>query len=121
MYFSGAQPSDQPESVRLGELIREQVLRRTRQEVPHSVEVLVEETGRQKDGLIRIAAVVLAETDSQKGILIGAGGGMIKEIGIAARRSIEQELATRVHLELSVKVRKRWRADEHLLDRLGIE
>ena len=68
-----------------------------------------------------IEAIILVETESQKGILIGAAGRMIKAIGVAARRAIERELGVRVHLELSVRVRRHWRADEHLLDRLGIE
>ena len=70
---------------------------------------------------MRIEAVLLTETESQKGILIGAGGRMIKAIGIAARRTIERELGTQVHLELSVRVRRHWRADDRVLDRLGIE
>jgi GTPase len=71
--------------------------------------------------LVRIEAVLLVETDSQKGILIGAGGKMIKAIGTAARHAIERALDARVHLELTVRVRRHWRADERLLDRLGIE
>ena len=71
--------------------------------------------------LVLIEAVVLSETESQKGILIGAGGRMVKAIGVAARRAIERELGTKVHLELSVRVRRHWRADERVLDRLGIE
>jgi len=74
-----------------------------------------------RDELARIAAVVLVETESQKGILIGAGGRMIKSVGTAARKAIESELGVHVHLELSVRVRRHWRADERLLDRLGIE
>ena len=70
---------------------------------------------------MRIEAVVLVETESQKGILIGAGGRMIKAIGTAARRAIERELGSHVHLGLSVSVRRHWRADERVLDRLGIE
>jgi GTP-binding protein Era len=119
-YFSAGQRSDQPEPVLLAELVREQVLRRTREEVPHAVEVEVQEI-EHGDELVRIAAVVLVETESQKGILIGAGGGMIRSIGTAARKAIERELRTHVHLELSVRVRRHWRADERLLDRLGIE
>ena len=69
----------------------------------------------------RASAVVLAETESQKGILIGAGGRMIKAIGTAARRAIERDLGEHVHLELSVRVRRHWRADDRVLDRLGIE
>ncbi len=121
LYFSAAQRSDQSPSVRLAELVREQVLRRTREEVPHAVEVEVEEITHPRPDLVRIQAVLLSDTESQKGILIGAGGRMIKSIGVAARRAIERELDTRVHLELSVRVRRHWRADERLLDRLGIE
>ena len=105
----------------LAELVREQVLARTREEIPHAVEVEVEDISHPRPDLARIEAVVLAETESQKGILIGAGGRMIKSIGIAARRAIERELGTRVHLELSVRVRRHWRGDERVLDRLGIE
>jgi GTPase len=121
MYFDAHQRSDQTPSVLLGELVREQVLARTREEVPHAVEVEVAEITRPHDGLVRIEAVVLTETESQKGILIGAHGRMIKAIGTAARRTIERELDSRVHLELSVRVRRHWRADERVLDRLGIE
>jgi GTPase len=118
-YFGPDQRSDQPEHVLLAELIREQVLARTREELPHSVEVVVEGVG---DGdPVRVEAVILAETESQKRILIGAGGQMVKSIGTAARKAIERELAARVHLDLTVRVRRHWRGDEHLLDRLGIE
>jgi GTP-binding protein Era len=119
-YFQPDQRSDLPESVRLAELVREQVLRRTREEVPHAVEVEIESI--EDDGeLVRIHALLLVETESQKRIVIGAGGRMVKEIGTAARRAIEQELGVHVHLELTVRVRRHWRADERLLDRLGIE
>ena len=121
MYFGAQQRSDQSESVVLAELVREQVLARTREEVPHAVEVEIESIEQQQPDLIRLEAVVLVETESQKGILIGAGGRMIKSIGTAARRAIERELGTPVHLALSVRVRRHWRADERLLDRLGIE
>ncbi|HUA03881.1 MAG TPA: GTPase Era [Solirubrobacteraceae bacterium] len=123
-YFEPEQRSDQTESVLLAELVREQVLARTREEVPHSVEVVIESLGEadtSRGELIRIEAVILAETESQKRILIGAGGQMVKSIGIASRRAIERELGTRVHLELRVRVRRHWRADERMLDRLGIE
>ncbi len=120
-YFAPEQYSDQPESVRLAELVREQVLRRTRAEVPHAVEVELESVDDSRADLIRVEAVVLVETESQKGILIGAGGHMIKAIGTAARQAIERELGARVHLGLSVRVRRHWRGDERLLDRLGIE
>jgi GTP-binding protein Era len=120
-YFPAAQHSDQSETVVLAELVRESVLARTREEVPHAVEVEVQEIAHQRPGLVRIEAVVLIETESQKGILIGSGGRMIKSIGVAARHAIERELGTQVHLKLSVRVRRHWRGDERLLDRLGIE
>ena len=120
-YFEPAQFSDQTEDVWLAELVREQVLRRTREEVPHAVEVQIESIRREREDLVRIEAVLLVETESQKGIVIGAGGKMIKAIGMAARRAIERELDVHVHLELKVRVRRHWRTDERLLDRLGIE
>jgi GTP-binding protein Era len=113
--------SDQSSEVLLAELIREQVLNRTREEIPHSVEVAVKEVGKREDGLVTVVAEIWAETESQKGILIGRRGSKIEEIGTAARRSLEVELGAKVHLELQVRVRSRWRRDENLLDRLGIE
>ena len=113
--------SDQPESVLLAELIREQVLRRTFQEVPHAVEVVVEDIDSSRENLIIVQALAWVEADSQKGILIGAQGKMIKAIGTAARRELERHFDMRVHLDLSVHVRRRWRTDDALLDRLGIE
>jgi GTP-binding protein Era len=119
--FGSEDMSDQPESVMLAELIREQILRRTFQEVPHAVEVVVDDIDVSRDDLIRVTALAWVEAESQKGILIGAQGRMIKAIGTAARREIERHLDCRVHLDLSVRVRRHWRADDALLDRLGIE
>ena len=114
--------SDQSSELLLAELIREQVLNRTRQEIPHSVEVSVAELAPpREDGLVVVRAEVWVETESQKGILIGRGGSKIEEIGAGARRSLEAELGARVHLDLTVRVRRHWRRDEGLLDRLGIE
>ena len=113
--------TDLPETVRIAELIREQVLRRARHELPHAVEVEVEEMEERDDGMRLIEARMWAETESQKAILIGAGGTMVRAIGSAARQEIEALLGVRVHLDLSVRVRKGWRGDEALLDRLGIE
>jgi GTP-binding protein Era len=113
--------SDLPSEIHLAELIREQVLRRTRDEVPHAVEVVVESIEPRDDGLIEIHAQVWVESDSQKGILVGKGGRMVREVGTAARKELERELAARVFLDLQVKVRGRWRRDEGLLDRIGIE
>ena len=113
--------TDQPSEVHLAELIREQVLRRTREELPHAVEVALEEISERDDGLIEISAQIWAETESQKAILIGRGGRMIREVGTAARKELERELGRKVFLDLNVRVRERWRRDEGLLDRLGIE
>ena len=118
-YFPPEDHSDQPETVMLAELVREQVLLRTRQEVPHAVEVQVEEIEERENG-VTVRAIMWVETESQKGILIGHHGRMIKSIGVAARKEIERELAEHVHLDLSVRVRRSWRADDALLDRLGI-
>ena len=120
-YFGARQHTDQAPEVVLAELVREQVLARTREELPHAVEVEVAAIDRSRADLVRIEAVILAETESQKGILIGSGGRMVKAVGTAARRAIERELGARVHLELSVRVRRHWRGDERVLDRLGIE
>jgi len=120
--FAAQGACDQPAELLLAELIREAAIRRTFHEVPHAVEVVVEEIERA-DGsrsAVRIRALIWVETSSQKGILIGAGGSMIKAIGTAARKEIEKALGERVHLDLSVRVRRDWRADESLLDRLGI-
>lgn len=119
--FPPEQRSDLPSEVLLAELIREQVLRRTRDELPHDVEVQVSEVAHREDGVVEVHAHVWAETESQKGILIGSAGRKIKEIGTAARGELERELGGQVFLDLQVRVRKRWRRDEGLLDRLGIE
>jgi GTP-binding protein Era len=126
--FPAEESSDQPRDVLMAELVREQVLKRTFQEVPHAVEVVIEDVedrdgvgGGGRDRIIRVRALVWVEAESQKGILIGAGGRMIKAVGTAARRELERELGTRVHLDLSVRVRRGWRGDDALLDRLGIE
>ena len=120
-FFPPEVHSDQAEEVALAELVREQVLRRTHQEVPHAVEVVIEDIEEREDDLTLIRALIWVETESQKGILIGSAGHMIKSIGTAARRELEHRVAGRVHLDLSVRVRRRWRADDGLLDRLGIE
>jgi GTPase len=115
------QHSDQASEVLLAELIREQVLRRTREELPHAVEVEVTDVEERDDEMTDVHAQVWAETDSQKGILIGRGGTKIKEIGSAARKELERELGRKVFLDLTVRVRGKWRRDEGLLDRIGIE
>ena len=113
--------SDLPSDVHLAELIREQALRRTGDEVPHAIEVVVDELERREDGLIAIEAQLWVETKSQKGILIGKGGRMVREIGTAARKELERDLEAHVFLDLQVRVREHWRRDDSLLDRAGIE
>ncbi|MCW2991226.1 MAG: GTP-binding protein Era [Solirubrobacterales bacterium] len=120
-YFPAGERSDQVIEVLLAELIREQALRRTFQEVPHAVEVVIEELDESREDLITIRALAWVETESQKGILIGKGGRMIRTIGTAARKELQRELGRRVHLDLAVRVRRGWRGDERALDRLGIE
>jgi GTP-binding protein Era len=119
--YPAEQRTDLAETVRAAELIREQALLRTREEVPHAVEVEIDELEPKEDGSVVVRALLWTETDSQKGILIGAGGRMVKAIGTAARAQLEAELGRTVHLDLSVRVRRGWRGDEALLDRLGIE
>ena len=119
--FDARAVSDQSRELRLAELVREAVIRRTFHEVPHAVEVVIEDIDESREDLARVRALIWVETDSQKGILIGAGGRMIKAIGTAARRELERDIGRHVHLDLSVRVRRHWRADDSLLDRLGIE
>jgi GTPase len=119
--YQPGEVSDLPERVRIAELIREQVLRRTREEVPHAVEVEVDDLEDRDGELLVVPARIWVESQSQKGILIGRGGRMIKAIGTDARKEIELVAGRRVFLDLSVRVRKGWRRDEALLDRLGIE
>jgi len=120
-YFDSADATDQRIEILLAELIREQVLRRTFQEVPHAVEVEVTAMERREDGLMVVTAAIWVEADSQQGILIGKGGEMVKRIGQSARGEIEQELDEHIHLDLKVKVQKNWRREDRLLDRLGLE
>jgi GTPase len=111
--------TDQTVEERLAELVREQALRRTREEVPHSIAVVIEELDREDD-LTRVYATIVVERDSQKGILIGRGGEMLRAIGTAARAEIEPLLGTRVYLDLRVKVLKEWQRDPKALNRLGL-
>jgi len=118
--FAPDASSDQTRELLFAELIREAVIKRTFQEVPHAVEVVIEEIEYPREGLARVRALIWVESESQKGILIGSQGRMIKAIGTAARRELQRVLEHQVHLDLSVRVRRDWRADDGLLDRLGI-
>lgn len=113
--------SDQPRELLLAELIRGQALIRTRDEIPHSVEVRVTGIEQREDGLWLVDAEIWVESDSQKRILIGKKGFKVGEIGTGARKDIEGELGGKVHLDLQVKVKRKWRRDEDMLDRLGID
>jgi GTP-binding protein Era len=119
--FEAHTRSDQSPQLIAAELIREAAIRRTFHELPHAVEVVVEEIERAHEGMARVRALIWVESDSQKAIVVGARGRMIKAIGSAARGELERELGARVHLDLSVRVRRDWRRDDGLLDRLGIE
>lgn len=119
--FDPEELSDLSPYVHLAELIREQILRRTFQEVPHSVEVVVEEVDTEREGLTVVFAKAWVETESQKGILVGSGGKMIRAIGTAARKELQRDLGTKVHLDLQVRVRRGWRNEDSLLDRLGFD
>jgi GTP-binding protein Era len=110
-YYPGDQITDQTEREIAAELIREQVLRFTREEVPHAVAVVVEEFKERENDVVYIAANIYVERDSQKGILIGKGGRMLRRIGAAARQEIERMVGGRVYLDLWVKVSKNWRRD----------
>jgi GTP-binding protein Era len=114
-YFEREQRTDLPLDVQVAELVREKALALTREEVPHAITVEVEELG---DKLVRASLYV--ETESQKQILVGRGGAMVREIGTRARPEIELVLGRHVFLDLHVKVKPKWRRDEALLERLGI-
>ena len=114
-YFPPEQRTDLTIEDQVAELVREKALQLTKDEVPHAITVEVEELG---DKVVR--AVLYVETDSQKQILVGAGGRMVREIGTRARPEIEALVERKIFLELQVKVKPRWRRDERLLERLGI-
>lgn len=118
LLYPSDEVTDLPIEVRVAELVREQALAAMRQEVPHSVAVVVEDLEEQ-DGLTRVTASIVVERDSQKGIVIGRGGKVLKAIGSGAREQIEALLGTRVFLDLRVKVVKEWQRDPKALQRLG--
>lgn len=120
-YYPGDQVTDQTEREIAAELIREQVLRYTRQEVPHAVAIVVEEFKERENGVIYVAANIFVERNSQKGIIIGRQGQMLRQIGSAARHEVERMISGQVYLDLWVKVRKHWRRDERELHRLGYD
>ena len=114
-YFPTDQRSDLPLEVQVAEIVREKALALTREEVPHAISVEVDELGEKV-----VRAIVYVETESQKGIVVGKGGRMIREIGSRARPELELLLGRRIYLELQVKVKEKWRSDERMLERLGL-
>ena len=119
MYYPPGTRRDQPPPAFVAELVREKILGRTREEVPHSVAVVTEEYEERDDGLLEIRATVFVERDSQKAIVIGKGGATIKAVGTEAREEIETLFNQRVFLELRVKTEKDWQRRSHALERLG--
>jgi GTPase len=118
-YYPEDQLTDHPEYFVVGELIREKILELTRDEVPHAVAVQVERMKDREGGKLQIEAYIIVERDSQKGIIIGRGGQMLKQIGIRARRDIENLLGDKVNLKLWVRVQKNWRDNNAYLKSLG--
>ncbi|MBO0448907.1 GTPase Era [Enterococcus sp. MJM12] len=118
-YFPDDQITDHPEYFIVSELVREKVLLLTRDEVPHSVAVVVDSMKRNENDKVHIQATIIVERNSQKGIIIGKGGKMLKDIGTKARRDIEQLLGDKVFLELWVKVQKDWRDKQTYLQDYG--
>jgi GTP-binding protein Era len=118
-YFPEGMATDQTDEELAAELIREAALLRLRQEVPHALAVEIEEIEPARRGVV-VRGALLVETESQKGIVVGRGGGMIRDIGSAARSALGRLWGIEVHLDLTVRVRRRWRDDEAMLSRLGL-
>jgi GTPase len=120
-FYPDGELTDEPEEVLMAELIREAALEGVRDELPHSLAVVIDdiETRADRDDLIDVHAIIYVERDSQKGIVIGKGGARLKEVGTSARIQIEKLLGTKVYLDLRVKIAKNWQRDPKQLGRLG--
>jgi len=118
-YYPEDQITDHPEQFVIAELIREKILHMTREEVPHSIAVAIEDMRLESNGVVHVSAVIFVERDSQKGIIIGKQGALLKEVGRRARTDIENLLGSKIFLELWVKVKKDWRNQERVLRDLG--
>lgn len=118
-YYPADQITDHPEQFVCAELIREKILHLTREEIPHSIAVAIEDMKVEPNGIVHISAIIFVERDSQKGIIIGKKGDLLKEIGKRARHDIESLLGSKIFLELWVKVQKDWRNHERVLRELG--
>lgn len=120
-YYDGEEITDQPERQIMAEIIREQVLLNTREEIPHAVAVMLTQYQRRANGMLYLEAFIYVERDSQKGIIIGKRGQMLKQIGAAARQEIERLFDEQVFLELRVKTKPDWRDDKRLLKSFGYD
>jgi GTPase len=120
-YYPDGELTDEPEEVLMAEFIREAALEGVREELPHSLAVVIDEVNprEERDDLVDVHAILYVERDSQKGIVIGKGGARLREVGTAARSQIEKLLGTKVYLDLRVKVAKNWQRDPKQLGRLG--
>jgi GTP-binding protein Era len=123
-FYPDGELTDEPEEVLMAELIREAALEGVRDELPHSLAVVIEEVSSREgrddlDPLVDVHAILYVERDSQKGIVIGKGGGRLREVGTAARTQIEKLLGTKVYLDLRVKIAKNWQRDPKQLGKLG--
>ena len=122
-FYPDGELTDEPEEVLMAELIREAALEGVRDELPHSLAVVIDEVeparGTLRTDLIDVHAILYVERDSQKGIVIGKGGARLREVGTAARMQIEKLLGTKVYLDLRVKIAKNWQRDPKQLGRLG--
>jgi GTPase len=112
--------TDQPERFFIGEIVREQVLQLTHDELPFSTAVIVDRIETAADAITNIYCTILVDRESQKPIVVGRAGSMVKQIGTAARRELERYLESRVFLDLHVKVKSEWRDDDRLLDEMGL-
>jgi GTP-binding protein Era len=119
-YFPPGTRTDQPEAFLIGELIREKFLARLREELPHSLAVSVEEIVTQDNGVVRVSARLIVERESQKGIVIGKGGSLLRDAGSEARGEIETVLGARVFLDLRARVEKDWQRRPGMIERLGM-
>ncbi|SEK93732.1 GTPase Era [Paenibacillus sp. OK003] len=118
-YYPDDQVTDHPEQFVCAELIREKILQMTREEVPHSIAVTIEDMKVQDNGVVYISAVIFVERDSQKGIIIGKQGALLKEVGKRARQDIQNLLGSKIFMDLWVKVKKDWRNQDRVLRDLG--